>query len=285
MRPDDYASSLTHRAPLGIQRRQFPRLEAAVSRKMVPRAPADAVSSCLVAPFVETMPTGLLLEVAVDSLERAVAAERAGAHRLELCVDLQTGGLTPEIELIRQVRTAVRIPIHVMVRPRPGDFVYSAADFAGMKASIQTIAAENVEGIVTGVLLPGGSVDVQRTRELLARASPMRVTFHRAFDETPDLAAALESVVLTSAYRILTSGGATDAQTGSSVLRSLIEQAGNRITILPGGGLHPGNIVEVARATSARELHTGLGEAIPYSSPDIAAFESAVRDCVAQLRA
>src|SRR5579864_5178147 len=201
------------------------------------------------------MPTGLLLEAAVDSLARAVAAERAGAHRLELCADLQSGGLTPGMELIRQVRAAVRIPIHVMVRPRPGGFVYSAEEFAEMKESIQAIAAENVRGIVTGVLLPEGLVDMQRTRELVTFASPMEVTFHRAFDETNDLAAALEDIVRVGARRILTSGGAADAQTGASVLRSLIQQAGNRITILPGGGLHAGNIAEVARATGARELH------------------------------
>ena len=223
------------------------------------------------------------LEVAVDSLERAAAAERAGAHRLELCAHLDAGGLTPEIELIRQVRAAVQIPIYVMVRPRAGNFSYSANEIVEMQESIKTIAAENVEGIVTAVLLAGGSVDVSRTRQLVALASPMQVTFHRAFDETPDLAAALESVVLSGAHRILTSGGASDAQTGASVLRSLIHQAANRITILPGGGLHPGNIVEVARATGARELHTGLGEVLPYSSPDIAAFESAVRNCVAKL--
>jgi copper homeostasis protein len=229
------------------------------------------------------MPATFLLEVAVDSLERAVAAERAGAHRLELCADLESGGLTPGIELIRLAHAAVRIPIHVMVRPRPGDFVYSATDFAKMKASIKTIAVENMEGIVTGVLLPDGQVDVPRTTELVALASPMQVTFHRACDQTPDIAAALECVIRTGAHRILTSGGAADGQTGAAILRSLIHQAANRITILPGGGLHPGNIAEVARATGARELHTGLGEVISYSSPDIAAFESAVRDCAARL--
>ena len=231
------------------------------------------------------MPAGFLLEVAVDSLQRAVAAERAGAHRLELCAHLDAGGLTPGLELVRHVRAEVKIPIHVMVRPRPGDFVYSTAEFAEMKSSIKTIAAENVEGIVSGVLLPDGSVDVQRTRELVAPASPTQVTFHRAFDHAPNFAVALEDVILTGANRILTSGGAADAQTGSTILRSLIHQAANHITILPGGGLHRGNIAEVARATGARELHTGLGEVIPYSSPDTAAFESAVRDCVAKLRA
>jgi copper homeostasis protein len=230
------------------------------------------------------MPTGLLLEVAVDSLERATAAERGGAHRLELCANLELGGLTPHIELIRKVRSAVRISIHVMVRPRPGDFVYSAEEFAEMRESIKEIKGENVQGIVTGVLLPDGSIDGQRTRELVALASPMQVTFHRAFDETKDLAATLEDIVLTGAHRILTSGGAADAPSGVSVLRPLIQQAGNRITILPGGGLHAGNVLVVARATGALEFHTGLGGVIPYASEDIAAFEAAVRECVANLR-
>lgn len=219
----------------------------------------------------------------MDSLDRAVAAERAGAHRLELCVDLEAGGLTPGIDLIRLVRAAVQIPIHVMVRPSPGDFVYSVAEIEKMSSSIKTIAAENLEGIVTGVLLPDGRVDVPRTTELVALAAPMQVTFHRAFDRAPDLAAALESVILTGAHRILTSGGSANAQSGASIFRSLIHQAAGRITILPGGGLHPGNIAEVACATGARELHTGLGEVLPYSNPDTAAFESAVRECVAKL--
>jgi len=230
------------------------------------------------------MTFSLLLEVAVDSAARAVAAERAGAHRLELCAALEAGGLTPGIELIRQTRAAVRIPIHVMVRPRPGDFVYSPSEITEMKSSIKTIAAQNVEGIVTGVLLPGGRVDVPRTTALVNLASPMRVTFHRAFDQTPDLAAALEEVALTGAHRVLSSGGAADAQTGARTLRSLIEQAGNRLAILPGGGLHSGNIAEVARATGAHELHTGLGEVIPYSSRDITSFESAVRECLAKFQ-
>jgi copper homeostasis protein len=109
------------------------------------------------------------------------------------------------------------------------------------------------------------------------------VTFHRAFDETKDLAAALEDIVRTGAHRVLTSGGAADALSGASILRSLIQQAENRITILPGSGLHSGNIAEVVRATGASELHTGLGGVIPYSSKDVAAFESAVKECVASL--
>ena len=234
--------------------------------------------------MIGSMPTGLLLEIVVDSLARAMAAEHAGAGRLELCANLEVGGLTSSLELIRQVRAAVKIPIHVLVRPRAGNFVYNSNEIAKMKEEIDAIGDETVQGVVLGVLLADGSVDRQRTAELAALASPTQVTFHRAFDATKDLAAALEDVIVTGVQRVLTSGGAANAQTGASVLRSLIHQAGNRITILPGGGLHPGNVAEVARITGARELHTGLGEVIPYSSPEIAAFESAVRECVAKLQ-
>jgi len=229
------------------------------------------------------MPRDFLLEIAVTSLERAMAAERAGADRLELCTDLESGGLTPNVKLIRQVRSAVRIPIHVLVRPRAGNFVYASSEFAQMKEAIAAIRGENVQGIVSGVLIPDGSVDKQRTGELFTLASPMRTTFHRAFDETSNLAAALEDIVLTGAHRILTSGGARDATAGASVLRSLIQQAGRRITILPGGGLHPGNIAALARASGARELHIGLGAVVPYASQDMAPFESAIKACVLSL--
>jgi copper homeostasis protein len=230
------------------------------------------------------MPQEFLLEIAVASFERAIAAQRAGADRLELCVNLEMGGLTPSLALIRQVRANVNIPIHVLVRPRAGNFVHTSSEFARMKEEIAVIRGENVQGIVAGVLLPDGSVDMQRARELVALAYPMQMTFHRAFDVAKELACALEDVVVTRAHRILTSGGASDANAGASVIRSLVRQAGNRITILPGGGIDPGNIAEVARATGAREFHSGLGGAIPYASSDVAAFESAVRDCVASLR-
>jgi copper homeostasis protein len=234
--------------------------------------------------YHEAVHHGLLLEVAVDSLERAVAAERGGAHRLELCRQLEVGGLTPGIELIRRVRAGVQIPIHVLVHPRAGNFGYSDEEFAQLKEELSAIREQNVQGIVTGALLADGSVDQKWTRELVTLALPLQVTFHRAFDETKDLEAALEAVVGSGAHRILTSGGAASAEQGALTLRRLVNQAGRRITILPGGGLHAGNIAEVAAATGAREFHTGLGDVILYNSDDSVAFESAVRDCVASLR-
>src|SRR5262249_6970395 len=145
---------------------------------------------------------------------------------------------------------------------------------------IAALRNENLQGIVTGVLLPDHSVDVSRTRELVALASPLEVTFHRAFDETSSLAIALEDVILTGARRILTAGGAFSAPEGSATLCKLVQKARGRITILPGGGLHPGNIAELVRAIGVREIHTGLSTVLPYNSADNI-FESAIRDCLA----
>ena len=227
--------------------------------------------------------TRALLEIAVAFLERAIAAERAGARRLELCDGLDLGGLTPSLNVVRRVRSAVRIPIHVMVRPRVGNFIYDRHEFLQMKKDIAALRNEGIQGVVTGVLLPDHSVDVPRTRELVTLAAPVEVTFHRAFDETPDLAVAVEDVILTGAHRILTSGGASNATEGSALLCKLIRQARGRITILPGGGIHPGNLAELIRATGACEIHTGLGTVLPYNSADMAIFESAIRDCLANL--
>ena len=228
-------------------------------------------------------PHPIKLEIAVQSLERARAAERAGARRLELCASLDLGGLTPDLALVRQVRAAAQVPIHVLVRPRAGNFSYTTAEFAQMKSSITALCQENIHGIVTGVLLPDCSVDIERTTALVELAAPLPVTFHRAFDESPSLTQALEDIVRTGARRILTSAGAASAAEALPALRQLIEQAGQRLTILVGGGLGPGNIGQVAKLAGVGELHTGLGTVLPYNDPDTAQFESAVRACLAAL--
>ena len=225
----------------------------------------------------------ILLEIAVATFERALAAERAGAHRLELCESLEFGGLTPRLDLVRQVRSTLRIPMHVLVRPRAGDFFYTNDEFAQMKSQITALRRENIQGIVTGCLLPDRTVNIERTRELVALAVPLPVTFHRAFDETRNLSQALEDVIATGATRVLTSAGATSAAEALSTLQQLIEQASSRLTILPGGGLHPGNCSRVARIPGVRELHTGLGTILSYNDPDTAKFESAVRACLSSL--
>ncbi len=227
----------------------------------------------------------ILLEIAVASLERAIAAERAGAHRLELCERLELGGITPAITLVRRVRSAVRIPIHVMLRPRSGDFIYNGTEFAQMKEELAAMRGEDVQGIVTGLLRDDHTIDVERTRELVELARPLPVTFHRAFDAAPNLSEALDDAIRTGANRILTSARAASATDATEALRKLIEQAGSRITLLPGGGLHAGNIATVACLPGVRELHTGLASVIAYDNPDLAKFEKAVGHVVAVVAA
>jgi copper homeostasis protein len=220
----------------------------------------------------------LLLEITVESASSAVAAERGGAHRIELCADLSVGGLTPSAQLMHETRTAIKIPIFAMIRPRPGNFVYSAAEFAQMQSEIALAKSCGMDGLVFGVLHSDSAVNVEQTRELVELARPLPVTFHRAFDETPNLLAALESVIATAATRILTSGGKSSALAGASVLAGLVRAAGNRITILPGAGINAANLPEVIRLTGASEFHSGLGTSLPYGQSSPAAFQGGVQE-------
>jgi copper homeostasis protein len=225
-----------------------------------------------------------LLEISVDGVDRAAAAEPGGADRIELCADLSVGGLTPSRELLSTVREKVRIPIFSMIRPRRGDFVYGPSEFHAMKQSIAEAKESGMDGLVLGILRMDYRVDVARTKELVELARPLPVTFHRAFDECTDLREALEAVIQTGAARILTSGGASGAPQGAAVLAGLIHLSRDRVTILPGGGISASNIADLARRTGACEFHSGLGTVLPYSNRDHAAFESEVRKLVEQLR-
>ena len=230
-----------------------------------------------------------LLEISVDSVEKALAAARGGADRLELCADLSVGGLTPPRELLRAIREKVHIPVYSMIRPRAGDFVYSDTEFTEMERSIAVATECGTDGVVLGVLKKNRRIDMARTRRLVDLARPLPVTFHRAFDETPDFARALEAVIQTGAARILTSAGAKTALQGAAKLAELVAAARDRVSglanplqpdriiIVPGAGITHSNIAEVAQKTGAIEFHAGLGSVLPYSSCDFAAFESAVR--------
>jgi copper homeostasis protein len=218
-----------------------------------------------------------LLEISVETPEAALAAQRGGADRVELCANLNIGGVTPSLELMRTVRDRLRIPIFGMVRPRGGEFVYSEAEFREMLCSIGHAKQARVDGVVAGVLRSDGSVDMERTRELVAMARPLPVTFHRAFDDCGDLRRALEEVIQTGAGRILTSGGAKSALKGAAILAELVRVAGNRITIVPGAGISASNVALVVKETGAREFHSGLGTVLPYGSHDYERFEAEVR--------
>jgi copper homeostasis protein len=224
-----------------------------------------------------------LLEISVETLEAAKAAERGGADRIELCSGLSVGGVTPRVELVRAVRAQVRIPIFAMIRPRAGDFAYSSAEFSEMRRSIAVAKESGMDGVVLGVLRKDHRVDVERTRELVEFAMPLPVTYHRAFDEAADLHQALEVVLETGAKRILTSGGTKSALEGAAVLAGLIEAAGERIIIVPGAGISAANIRQVAQRTKAREFHSGLSTALPYGSSEYTRFEEEVRKLADQL--
>jgi copper homeostasis protein len=227
--------------------------------------------------------TKILLEISVESVEAAAAAERGGADRIELCSDTSVGGLTPQVALLRAVWRQIQIPIFVMIRPRAGDFVYSSAEFAQMKESIAAARDSGASGLVFGILKLNHTVDIDRTRELVELAQRLPVTFHRAFDACPDLSQALEDVSRSGASRILTSGGAATALEGASSLAMVVAAAGERITIVPGAGINARNILQLAEATRAQEFHSGLSSAFAHQRTDYVQFEKEVRAMVKML--
>lgn len=181
------------------------------------------------------------------------------------------------------MRELLTIPVFVMIRPRAGDFVYSGAELTRMSTDIEMAKALRVDGIVCGVLGRDRSVDIDGTRELVKAAGPLPVTFHRAFDDAPDLDAALKDVIDTGAARILTSGGAATAPAGIESLATLVAAARDRIVIIPAGGINSLNVLQVARETGARELHSGLGSVMAYGEKEYDRFEGEVRKLAAQL--
>jgi len=223
-----------------------------------------------------------VVEISVESVERAVAAERGGALRIELCGSLDIGGVTPGVELMREVRARVSVPIFSMVRPRGGDFVYSAAEFEEMRAAIKAARSTGMDGVVLGLLKADGTVDVARTAELVRSAAPLPVTFHRAFDESADLAAALEDVIATGATRLLTSGGSATASEAVALIAELVRNARVRIAVMPGSGVTAGNVAEIAVATGATEIHAGLSSVVARDA-EAAEFEKDVRRLVGAL--
>jgi len=202
------------------------------------------------------------LEICVDSVESAVAAEMGGAQRVELCSALSEGGLTPSRGLIRAVRSHVSIGVYVMIRPRGGDFFYSQDECNVMRDDIACAAEAEANGVVLGLLTAGGEVDVERTSELVALAHPMEVTFHRAFDMARDLEAALEAVAATGATRILTSGAAQSAMLGSKRVAGLVQAAAGRVRVMAGGKVRAENVRQIAQATGAQEFHASLSTAV-----------------------
>jgi copper homeostasis protein len=200
----------------------------------------------------------MVFELCAETLEACLAAQEGGADRIELCAALGMDGLTPSHAFIEQAVSYCRIPIHVMVRPHAESFCYDASAFSSMCDEIQYIRSVGAAGVVLGVLLGDGSVDIERTRALVQLAHPLEVTFHRAFDATPDLEQALEDVVASCCHRVLTSGGAADVVAGSAMLARLVARASDRIAVAVGGGLRLHNARQVSQCTHARHFHGSL---------------------------
>jgi copper homeostasis protein len=195
------------------------------------------------------------IEVCVENTDGLLAAQRAGADRVELCASLLEGGLTPSWGMIEQAQRLATIPFHVIVRPRGGDFLYSEIEFDAMLADVEALRRLGVAGVVVGCLTTEGEIDEPRMRALVEAAGPLSVTCHRAFDMTRDAAAAVEALVRCGVDRVLTSGQRDTALAGLETLRATVEAASGRLRVMACGGLDAGNIARVRDGTGAPELH------------------------------
>jgi len=204
------------------------------------------------------MSDAIAIEVCVDSAASAVAAQNGGATRVELCSNLLEGGVTPSAGLIQTVRSRLSVPLHVIIRPRGGDFCYAAEEFEAMRRDILIAKDLGAEGVALGILHFDGSVDIERSRKLCQLARPLSVTFHRAFDMAADPLHALEHVCTTGVERILTSGGKQTALEGVDTISRLIAASRGAVRIMAAGGIHEQNVREVIERTSVREIHVGL---------------------------
>lgn len=194
-------------------------------------------------------------EICVDSPEGVIAARDGQADRVELCDNLFEGGTTPSIGAIKMARRVGGIKLHVIIRPRGGDFLYSDVEFETMRMDIEAARTSRVDGIVIGLLTADGNIDKERTTELVTLARPMSVTFHRAFDVCRDPLTALEDLIEIGVDRVLTSGQKADAVSGAETIKKLVEAAGDRIVVMACGGIDETNAAEIVATTGVSELH------------------------------
>ena len=203
------------------------------------------------------------LEICLDSADSVLRAREGGADRVELCDNLFGGGTTPSIGTIRAARRAADLKIHVIIRPRPGDFHYSDLEFQVMLEDITACVDSGVDGVVIGMLNTDGTVDMERNGRLVKAAGRMSVTFHRAFDVAREPFEAMERIIELGCSRILTSGQENSVLEGADLIRRLREEAGERIIIMPGGDITERNLARIVEATGAAEYHMNLDVDVP----------------------
>ena len=209
------------------------------------------------------------IEIACFNLESALIAQKVGADRVELCADMSVGGTTPTIEIIQQAREHLTIDLYVMIRPRGGNFVYSEAELEQMKSEIETIKKVGVNGFVFGVLKDDKTINLEQNKVLVELVKPFSCTFHRAFDEVLNVEKALEDVISCGFSTILTSGTFSNVMEGKEVLKQLVNQANNRIEIMPGGGLRSINISALNEMVDANWYHSSaITDGSEIASPE-----------------
>ena len=218
------------------------------------------------------MKRNIEVEVCTFSLESCMNAQTAGANRVELCAAMYDGGTTPSAGIIRMARKLLSIELYVMIRPRGGDFLYSGQEFELMKEEIRHVKESGADGVVLGILKADGTVDAERTRELVELAAPLKVTFHRAIDMTRDLNEALEDVIRAGCYRVLTSGGRNTVAEGLEQIRVLTKRAAGRVQVMAGSGVNAANTRSLLDAgVDAVHLSgkSGRDSRMVYRNPDV----------------
>ena len=217
------------------------------------------------------------LEICANSLQSALNAQMAGADGIELCSELSVGGITPSLGLLKLIKEKIDIPVHVLIRPRSGNFNYTNDEFEQMKNDIQLCKDLGFAGIVSGVLSENNSIDIKRTQELIDISKPLSFTFHRAFDCVPKPEQALEKLIQLGVNRILTSGQKDKAIDGLELLKRLKNQAKDQLIILPGSGIRPEN-AEVFREAGFDEIHSSASASAKIKSPFFDSTEQSVSD-------
>ncbi|MEM7367586.1 MAG: copper homeostasis protein CutC [Bacteroidota bacterium] len=197
----------------------------------------------------------MTLEICIDSVASALAAEAGGADRVELCDNLVEGGTTPSHGMVDLVKERCSLPIMMMIRPRGGDFFYTEEEYAVMKQNIRWAKSMGVQGVVFGILKQDGSIDLERNKELIELARPLEVTFHRAFDVCNDPLRALDELIVMGVDRLLTSGLQATAEQGIPLIRDLVQRQQNEINIMAGGGVRPHNVKKIIQETGIHEVH------------------------------
>lgn len=199
------------------------------------------------------------LEICIDCIESALAAQQGGAHRIEICGSLASGGTTPSLGLVRQCVQRCQIPSVVMIRPNDGQFVYDDDNLCTMLHDIEVVKELGVQGVVFGALTPDADIDVRAMEQLIEASRPLQVTFHRAFDVARDPLNTLDTIIELGIDRLLTSGQSVTAEKGVSLIHQLVDRAGHHLTVMAGAGINRSNVRRIVVEAGVSEIHASAG--------------------------